>query len=380
MKYPFHKKTYFIFTLGCQMNENDSERIATVLENLGFTSAPERGADLIIANLCSVRQRSIDRIWGKLKVWERFKTKPKIFLTGCILAGDRPKLRSRVDGIFDISDLAHLPTLLKKKTPPAGEKNNRSLAYLDIIPKRAKANSAFVPIATGCNNFCSFCAVPYTRGREISRPQKNIINEIKTLLKQGYRYFLLLGQNVNFYNPSPKPSKHYHTTKYRSKGTKIDNTEFIKLLKKIDHLPGKFKFNFMSSNPHDMNSKLIDTYSKLKKWDKVLHIAMQSGDDEILRKMNRKYTSAQFLRLISSLRSHISNLKLSTDIIVGFPGESKKAFENTLKVCKKAKFDKAYIAMYSPRPGTLAAKKYKDDIPHLEKKRRWKILNNLINK
>jgi len=365
MKYSFCKKTYYIFTLGCQMNENDSERIATVLENLGFTPAKESRADLIIANLCSVRQKAIDRIWGKLKVWEQFKPKPKIFLTGCILAGDRQKLKSRVDNIFNISDLARFPTLLKKNKII---KNNNPLAYLSIKPKQTRSGSAFVPIATGCDNFCSYCAVPYTRGREVSRPKKEILIEIKALIKNGHKHILLLGQNVNSYNPRQHKRK------------KLDNSAYINLLKTIDKLPENFKFNFMSSNPHDMSDELIKTLAKLKKWDKNLHIAMQSGDDKILRKMNRKYTADQFLQLISSLRSHISDLKLSTDIIVGFPGETKRAFEKTLRLCKKIKFNKAYISMYSPRPGTLAARQYKDNIPHLEKKRRWKILDNLINK
>jgi tRNA-2-methylthio-N6-dimethylallyladenosine synthase len=346
------------------MNESDSERLAASLEQNGFVPAPtDIGADIIIANLCSVRQKAIDRVWGKLKVWEKFKPKPKIYLTGCILKGDRKKLAKRVDGIFNISAIADFPTLLQKNFSDDLISDN-TLAYFKINPKRARKNIAYIPIATGCNNFCSYCAVPYTRGREISRPVEDILIDAKSALKSGYKKLLFLSQNANSYYGIDRKLKR-----------KIG---FGKLLKKIDQLTGDFTYTFLSSNPHDMSDQLINTFSKLKKWDKSLHVAMQSGDDEILQKMNRKYTVDQFLALIGNLNSQISNLKLSTDIIVGFPTESKKAFLNTLKVCKKAKFVKAYISQYSPRPGTIAVK-MEDDVPKSEKKRRWQVLNNLIN-
>ena len=364
MKYSFREKTYYIFTLGCQMNENDSERIATVLESLNFSPTSENEADLIIANLCSVRQKGIDRVWGHLRNWKKRTPKPSVYLTGCILKGDRAKFEKRVDGVFNIADLAHFPTLLKKDKLI---KSSNSLSYLDIIPKRANHDSVFVPIMTGCNNFCSYCAVPYTRGREISRPKAEVISEVKNLIKRDCKYILLLGQNVNSYNSKGKSRSNF------------DNSDFIDLLKSIDKLPGKFEFSFMSSNPHDMSDELIDTFSRLKKWDKTLHVAMQSGDDRILKKMNRKCKSTQFLALTKKIRAKVPGIILSTDIIVGFPSETKKAFENTIKACEQAKFDKAYISQYSERAGTMSAKKYKDDVPRLEKKRRWKVLDNLIN-
>jgi tRNA-2-methylthio-N6-dimethylallyladenosine synthase len=350
------------------MNENDSERLATILEQNGYISSSESEADFIIANLCSVRQKAIDRIWGKLKIWQKLPKKPKIYLTGCILKGDRKKLEKRVDGIFDITAISdyRFPTLLGKKFS-ADLISDDPLAYFDIKPKaiRDKRNDPFyIPISTGCNNFCSYCAVPYTRGREISRPADDILAEARSALKSNYKKFLFLSQNANSYYGI-----------YRRIKNKIN---FKELLKKIDRLSGNFSYTFMSSNPHDMTDELIKTFAKLKKWDKTLHVAMQSGDDGILRKMNRKYSSKQFLNLISQLRIAIPDLRLSTDIIVGFPGESKKAFLNTVKLCKKAKFDKAYISQYSPRPGTASAK-MKNDIPQVEKKRRWKVLNDLIN-
>lgn len=340
------KNKYFILTLGCQMNISDSQRIGQKLDTLGYKSAPEKEADLVIINACSVRQTAVDRIWGKIKLWQD----KKIFLTGCILPQDKKKFLAKGINIFNIKDL---PDLIK---------TSNLKEYFNIKPKLS-GKIAYIPIMTGCDNFCSYCAVPYTRGREVSRPFKDIIKEVNEALKNKYSKILLLGQNVNSY-------------KYG----------FIKLLQTIDNLPEEFEFNFMSSNPHDMSQNLIDCFSKLKKWPHELHLAMQSGDDKILKKMNRKYTSRQYLRLIKNLKSQIpaspaggSNLKITTDIIVGFPSETKKQFENTVKICKKIGFDKAYISKYSPRPGTAAAK-LKDDVSKEEKKRRWLILDQLINK
>ncbi|MCX6806871.1 MAG: MiaB/RimO family radical SAM methylthiotransferase [Candidatus Berkelbacteria bacterium] len=354
---------YYIFTLGCQMNKSDSERIAKVLESCGFKSAPtEEGADLIVINACSVRQAAVDRIYGKIKKWQSGKQNKKIVITGCILPLDRHKLHSKVDLIFDIKDLPNLPKMLSIP----------SLLPITHHPLLRNKREALIPIMTGCNNFCSYCAVPYTRGREISRPEEEIINEVKQSISRGIKKVVLLGQNVNNY------------------GLDLKNTSFVQLLKKIIGIPGNFQISFLTSNPWNFPDQLIELIAKEPKLIKEVHLPIQSGDDEILKKMNRNYTSGQYLALISKLKSHfrpkgeccegrVSNLYLSTDIIVGFPTETKKAFENTVKVCKQARFNKAYIAQYSPRPGTVSAKLYKDDVPKTEKKRRWQILNNLIN-
>lgn len=321
---------YFIFTLGCQMNIADSERIDSFLRSKGNKATDEKHADLIVINACSVRQKAVDRIWGKIKIW--VPQKKKIIITGCVLPTDKKKLAEK--GIkfqdFQNSD------------------------FSKIIPYNLSPIT-YVSIMTGCNNFCSYCAVPYTRGREKSRPLEDIIEDVNKALQAGSKNILLLGQNVNSYQFG-----------------------FSNLLKKIDSLDGDFEFNFMTSNPHDMTEEIIDTFSKLKKWPRELHLAMQSGDDEILKKMNRKCSSDQYLKLIENLKLKIKNLVLTTDIIVGFPSESEKQFENTLKICKKIGFKKAYISQYSPRAGTVSAK-MKDDILPSEKKRRWNILNDLIN-
>ena len=324
------------------MNFSDSERIKTILKSTGHESASEKEADLIIVNACSVRQSAVDRIYGKLKQWQG----KKIFITGCVLPKDRQKLAPKVDLIFDIKDLSKLPKWL-------GKQEIKVKNYFKIPP--TPQLSTLIPIMTGCEHFCSYCAVPYVRGQEYSRPEKEIIGEVKNLVKREVKEITLLGQNVNRYRPS-----------------------FVQLLEKLVKIPGDFKVKFISPNPWDFPKKLIDLIAKEPKLAKEIHLPVQSGDDQILKKMNRPYTAKQYLDLVNHLRSAISNLRLSTDLIVGFPGETKKALQNTVKLCKKAHFDKAYIAQYSPRPGTAAAE-LKDDVPKEEKKRRWKKIDKLIN-
>lgn len=331
------------------MNVSDSQRIAIILESWGFKPASEKQADLIIVNACSVRQSAVDRIYGKLRHWGG----KKVFITGCLLPHDKEKLSKKVDLIFDIKDLPKLPQHLSQifgnyfKIP--------SQSIHPFIQSSIHQNEAYVPIMTGCDHFCSYCAVPYTRGREASKPEKEIICEVKNLVKRGVKEIILLGQNVNRFRPN-----------------------FVGLLKKIVEIPGDFKIKFISANPWDFPDELVKLIAKEPKLSKEIHLPVQSGDDEILRKMNRPYTKKEYLKLIHDLRFKIYDLRLSTDIIVGFPGETKKAFENTVSLCQEAKFAKAYIAQYSPRPGTYAAK-IKDNVSKKEKKSRWKTLESLIN-
>ncbi len=320
---------YFIVTFGCQANYADSERIARKLESNGHKKTDKiEKADLIVLNACSVRQSAMDRVYAKIN---RFKNK-KIILAGCVLPADKNKLKNKVSEIWHPDE------------------------YFEHRPIYSDKKSAFVPIMTGCNNFCSYCAVPYTRGREKSRPAKEIIEEIKNLIRKNYKEIWLLGQNVNSYSPN-----------------------FAQLLKTINDLPGNFKIRFLTSHPKDMSDELIKTIAKCEKVSKEIHLPLQSSDNTILKKMNRKYTIGHYKNLIKKIRKYISNAKISTDIIVGFPGETKKQFENTVKAVKKIGFSKAYIACYSPRPGTASAK-LNDNIPRQEKKRRREILDKLINK
>lgn len=363
---------YHIITYGCQMNKSDSERLATVLETSGLKPAKtEDTAGFVFIVMCSVRQKSVDKVFKKIENLRKKNKKAKIFLTGCVLKNDKEKFKKITDGIFRIDEMQNVPKIIQQTT----YNKQQTTHYLDIIPKYKKADFAYVPIMTGCNNFCAYCVVPYTRGREISRPPEDIIKEIKNLLKMGYKTIWLLGQNVNSYKYEIKNQK--SKCKIKNKNSKI--ITFPKLLQKIEAIPGKFEIAFLTSHPKDFSDELIETIAKSKKIKKYIHLPVQAGSNKILKKMNRQYTRKHYLNLIKKIKEKIPNVELSTDIIVGFPSETKKDFEETVDLVKKVGFKKAYIACYSPRPGT-AASKLKDNVPQKEKERREKILNETIKK
>ena len=349
---------YFLITHGCQMNKSDSERIATVLENIEYKRASNvNEADLIVINMCSVRQSAVDRVYGLSPKFKKLKMKNselKIILTGCVLKEDRRKFAKKFDLILNIKNLPKLPSFLS-----TNEAGSRCLSanYLKIKPKRRNKFSAFVPIMRGCNNFCTYCVVPYTRGQEVSRPTKEILSEIKNLVEKGYKEIWLLGQNVNSY--------------------KDGEISFPKLLKKVDEIKGDFWVRFTSSHPKDFSDELIKTISECQKVTDYLNLPVQSGDDAVLKKMNRPYTIEKYKNIIKKIREKIPEIALSTDVIVGFPGETKKQFQNTVKLFKEIKYDMAYIARYSPRLGTAAAKS-KDNVPPEGKERRWEILTGIL--
>ena len=268
----------------------------------------------------------------------------------------------------------------------------------DIKPIRSDKFHALIPISNGCNNFCTYCVVPFTRGREISRPYEEIINEAKELKKKGYRTVTLLGQNVNSYgadliikgksaaggagggvprqradSEQLKPIYVKHLGRYRIP------TLFPYLLEDIAKL-GFEKVDFISSNPWDFSDELIDVIASNKNITRTIHLPVQSGDNNVLKRMNRWYKASDYVALISKIKNQISNIKFTTDIIVGFCGETEKEFQNTVKLCKKVGFQWAYISQYSPRYNTSATKTMEDDIPHVVKEKRWQILENLINK
>lgn len=372
------------------MNKSDSERIAAVLENIGCRKATDiQNADLIIFNMCAVRQAAVDRVYGQLKNIKKIKAKNKkikIFLTGCILDCDKKKLSDRANLIFDIRSLnkimnyelrtknisQRLTSLWLEFKIQSSKFENYD--YLKIKPKYKDEKSAFVPIMTGCNNFCSYCAVPYTRGREYSRSAKDILNEVSALLKNGCKKITLLGQNVNSYcskfqNPKIK-------NQMKSKKSNDEIIDFSILLKMINNLKGDFEINFLTSHPKDMSDKLIEEIAKCEKISKNLHLPFQSGSNAILKKMNRGYTRQDYLSLIKKIKNRIPDIKFSTDVIVGFPGETKKQFEKTVGVIKKVEFYLIYANKYSPRKEALAAKIYKDNISIDKKKLRWRIIND----
>ena len=322
---------YHLITYGCQMNKADSERIAANLEKRGYKpAASAKEADLVVVNMCSVRQSAVDRVFGmpmKLK-----GIKAKKVLTGCILKKDRKKFKMLFDEIWDDQDLTV------------------------VTPKNQNQLLVYVPISNGCNNFCAYCVVPFTRGCLICRSHEAILKEIKRLIEEGAKEIWLLGQNVNDY-----------------KSGKIN---FAKLVKMINDIPGEFKFFFMSPNPKNFSDELINTLAGCKKFSRYLNLPVQSGDDAILKKMKRNYTVGQYRDLVVKIRKKMPDINLSTDVIVGFPGETVKQFENTAKLFKKIKFDIAYVSQYSPRAGTVSFQ-MKDDISREEKKRRKEILTKL---
>ena len=362
---------YYIITFGCQMNKSDSERIASVLENKGYQPASkENEADLIVVNMCSVRQSAVDRVYGLAPKFKKLKTKkPKLktVLAGCILKKDEKKFREIFDSIWNMRN------------------------YFDISPKCKSKSLAFVPISNGCNNFCSYCVVPFTRGALVCRDHKEILKEVKSLIQKGLnpirnaisngaREIWLLGQNVNDYQSPTDASgeEEFSSSSPSSPALTGDSViDFPKLLKMINDIPGDFLICFISPNPKNFSDELINTLAKCKKFGKYLNLPVQSGDDKILKKMNRSYTVEQYKSLVKKIREKIPGIRLSTDVIVGFPGETKKQFQNTVKLSKEIKFDNAYISKYSPRPGTVAFK-MKNNIPLAEKKRREKILREII--
>ena len=319
------------------MNKSDSERIAADLENKGCQTASRLDeAGLIVVNMCSVRQSAVDRVYGLLPKLKKLKA--KTVLTGCILEKDKKKFKKQFDAIWDMKN------------------------YFNVQPKCQTNFRAFIPISNGCNNFCSYCVVPFTRGPLICRNHQEILKEAERAVKSGLKEIWLLGQNVNDYT-SPTDS----------------SVNFAKLLKKVNDIPGNFWIRFISPHPKNFTDELIEVMAQSKKVLKYLNLPVQSGDDKILKKMARSYTVKQYKNLVKKIRKKIPEINLSTDVIVGFPGESKKQFENTAKLFKDIKFNLAYIAKYSPRPGT-AAFQMKDNVPLKEKKTREKILREIIKK
>ncbi|MFH0874041.1 MAG: tRNA (N6-isopentenyl adenosine(37)-C2)-methylthiotransferase MiaB [Candidatus Komeilibacteria bacterium] len=354
-------KYYHLLVLGCQMNKNDAERLATILEKIGYQPTDDESqADLVGVVACAVRQSAMDRIHGKVRQWQLEKTKRPLItlLSGCVLQQDREQLNDKFDIFLDIKQLDTLPEQLKKLTD---EQLIDLPSYFKIEPKYQSIFSAYVPIATGCNKFCTYCAVPYTRGKEISRPSSEIIEEVKNLIKRGYKEIILVGQNVNSYGLDLK-----------------DEIKFPALLQKLDKIQGDWWLRFMTSHPYDMSDDLIKELGRNKHLTNYLHLPMQSGDDQILEKMNRHYTIKHYKQLIEKIRKVRPTIGLSTDVIVGFCGETEEQFQKTLQLFKDVKFDMAYLSQYSTRPGTAAAKLYADDIPHAIKEKREFELNEVL--
>jgi len=344
-------KKYHIITYGCQMNKSDTGRISGILKESGCLQSTLKKADFIIVNMCSVRQSAVDRVHGLIPKFEKLKA--KTVLTGCVLDKNKKKFKKKFDIVLDIKNLSTLPGKLNLP------QKNKKKDYLKINPQYDSKISSNIPVIIGCNNFCSYCAVPYTRGREISRPAIDILCEVKTLIKRGFKEIWLLGENVNSY--------------------KHKNYNFSKLLKEINSIPSDFWIRFTSPHPKDLSDELIEAMRKSKKWGHYLNLPLQSGDNEILKKMKRPYTKKQYENIAKKVKKEIPDIVLSTDVILGFPGETEKQFQKTCEIFKKIKFDMAYISKYSPRPGT-EAEKMEDNVSSKEKKRREKVLTEILKR
>lgn len=351
------------------MNHSDSERIATVLENHKFKPAKNISeASLVVFNTCGVRQMAENRVYGQIHnlKTKNYKLKPKIILTGCLANRKdvQRRLRDKVDLFVDINSF---PKKIKEilQSEICNYKFNKLSDYLSIRPKYNSKFEAFVPVMTGCNNFCSYCVVPYARGREISRPAEEVIFEIKDLVKKGYKLITLLGQNVNSYQD--------------------EKINFAKLLKKVNALPGHFWITFFTSHPKDMSDELIEAIAQSKKVCEFVHLPIQAGEDKILKAMNRKYTAKHYLELVGKIKRAFRKYKtaelsgIAGDIIVGFPGETRKQFLQSAEVMKKVQYDMVYFGQFSPRPET-AAWKMRDNVSNSEKDRREKYLNEILKK
>lgn len=413
MKKPF---LYLIKTYGCQFNYSDSERIASVLEGIGISQArAESEADLIIFNTCSVRQKAEDRVFGMMPLISELKKKRprlRVAITGCMVKktstkksqvqDDLVKSAEALDFVFRIEELALLPELLEEvgflsarlgtgkpwfrlrqglpRKSKAGDGIDSATLknYFKIVPKYVSSFQAFVPISTGCDNFCAYCVVPYTRGRERSRSMNEILEECEKLVSNGCKEIILLGQNVDSYGLSYLDRKEKRFKPLKS-GEKI---YFTRLLEKLDKLSkkGLARVRWTSPHPKDLSDDVISAVARLKTQMPYIHLPVQAGSNAVLRKMNRPYTREHYLGLIAKIRKAIPDCAISTDIIVGFCGETREMFEETYSLYKKARFDMAYLAQYSKRPRTAAYRIMKDDVPVKEKSKRWHKLNNLLTK
>ncbi|MCQ4921717.1 tRNA (N6-isopentenyl adenosine(37)-C2)-methylthiotransferase MiaB [Tissierella carlieri] len=368
------QKTYFIKTYGCQMNEHDSEKISWILENMNYIETQNiEEADFIIYNTCLVRENAEVKVYGNLgslKQLKRQKADLMIAVCGCMMQREEARnvilsKHRHVDIIFGTHNIHKLPQLINNHLQ-TGEtivdifEDGREIIE-NINSNRKYSYKAFVNIMYGCNNFCTYCIVPYTRGRENSRDPENIIKEIEELAKNGCKEVTLLGQNVNSYGKTLK-------TDY----------SFTDLLKDINKIDGIERIRFMTSHPKDLSDELINCYATLDKLCGHLHLPVQSGSNKVLKEMNRNYTKEDYLKIINNLKKLVPNISITTDIIIGFPGETEEDFNDTLELVKEVRFDSAFTFLYSIREGTKAAK-MENQIDDKVKHSRFQRLTDTLN-
>lgn len=354
------QKKYMIQTFGCQQNTNDSEKLKGLLVRMGFheTEVKEE-ADLILINTCSVRENANDRFFGNLGNWKALKAnKPSLIVgvCGCMMKQEEivQKIRNSypfVDLLFSPSDLYRFPELLLRRLQgqkKVYEVSDDDLVYEGVPVEHERKYRALVTIMYGCNNYCSFCIVPKTRGRERSRAQKDIVKEVKDLVAKGFSEVMLLGQNVNSYGKDLK----------QEDGQGL----FVDLMEELARDTGIKRLRFMTPHPKDISSKLLDIMAKYPNIERHLHLPIQCGSDSLLKRMRRPYTVEKYMNIVREAKEKIPGLSITTDIIVGFPGETEEEFQGTLDVVKAVGYDSSFTFMYSPRPGTPAAK-FENQIP-----------------
>lgn len=340
---------YIIVTYGCQMNVHESEKLAYICEKMGYVLTDKReDADLIIFNTCAIREGAEDRVFGNVGALKKLKKKrPNVIIAVCGCMTQKEQTANYILKTFPFVDIVigtfNLPNF---EYYINAVKKGRQLELLnegdpdESVPyKRTSGENAWVNIMQGCNNFCTYCIVPYVRGREKSRSEENILKEIREIVSEGkYKKITLLGQNVNSYGNDLKTGEN-----------------FARLLKKICEIDGNFKLTFMTSHPKDLTSEVIEVIASEDKILKDIHLPAQSGNNRILKLMNRKYTCEKYLSIIKEIREKIPDARITSDFIVGFPTETEEEFEDTMRLVKEVKFDGIFAFMYSPREGTVAA-------------------------
>lgn len=366
-------KNYHIITYGCQMNEHDSENIAGMLEALDYSHTPNpEEADVVVMNTCSVREHADKRFFGMLGQFKKQKKNNPDFIIcicGCMpqqphIVEEIRKSFSWVDIVFGTQTIAEFPNLLMERIR-TGKKQFSIIANNEEIPeekesKREFKHKALVNITYGCNNFCTYCIVPYTRGREKSRSLRAVKQEIINLVNDGVKEVMLLGQNVNSFRDA-------------------DGNNFAALIRALDEVEGLERIRFMTSHPKDLSDELIACFGDCKKLCHNIHLPVQSGSDEVLRRMNRHYNRQRYMEIVEKLRTTCPDLSISTDIIVGFPGETEEDFLDTLSLVREVEYDSAFTFIYSPRVGTPAAK-YDEQIPENIKHERFDRLVEEVNR
>ncbi len=365
---------YFLLPFGCQMNLSDTERVRTVLQQMGYEPTDkEEEANLLGIVACSVRQKGIDKVYGRIEKWNAMKNRKSVitFVSGCILPADKVRFLKLFDLVFTMNELPKLPEMIRQYgvVTPMKESNPSANMepFWEINPMRASSFEAYIPIQNGCNNFCTYCAVPYTRGREVSRPSEEILNEVKELVEKDYKSITLLGQNVNSYGLDKK-------------GEEINFAELLRRIGEYGKASGKeFWVYYTAPHPRDMEDEIIEVMAQYDCLAKQIHIPIQSGDDVMLQRMNRHHNLERYRHIIQTIRRVLPTATIFTDIIVGFTHESEEEFENTRKAMEEFKYNMAYIAQYSVREGAVASK-WEDDVPKEVKRQRYHRLTEELMK